>query len=75
MKEVSETEVKEKLEESREMFQISEDSSSDSIARKPTDEQLQWSCKIAVAAEKMLKECDLAALAYYDHGSPGFYLA
>lgn len=72
--EVTETEVKEKLREIHEMFQISEDSPTDPIAQKPTDEQLQWSSKVAVAQEKMVKEFDLDALAYYYHGSPGSHL-
>ncbi|MFC4599893.1 arabinose isomerase [Cohnella hongkongensis] len=71
LKEVSERDVKEKLEAVREMFQISGDSPSDPIARKPTDEQLDWSCRVAAAQEKLVREFDLDALCYYYHGAPG----
>ncbi|MCU6709119.1 L-fucose/L-arabinose isomerase family protein [Paenibacillus sp. J5C_2022] len=69
--EVTETEVEEKLEQVQAMFQISGDSPSDPIARKPTDEQMVWSCKVAAAQEKMVRAYDLDALTYYYHGSPG----
>ncbi|PSL36359.1 L-arabinose isomerase [Planomicrobium soli] len=70
-KEVTETEVKQKMEEVHAMFKLSGDSQSDPIARKPTQEQLEWSCKVAAAQEKMVKAFDLDALAYYYHGSSG----
>ncbi len=52
-----------------EFFQISGDSPSDPIARKPSQEQLDWSCRVAAAQERMVREYDLDALAYYYHGS------
>lgn len=63
-------EVKQKLEEVHEMFQISGDSPSDPIAKKPTEEQMEWSCKVAAAQEKLVREYDLDALTYYYHGAP-----
>ncbi len=71
LQEVTESEVKEKLVQVHEMFQISGDSPSDPIAKKPTDEQLAWSCKVAAAQERMVREFDLDALTYYYHGAPG----
>ncbi|WP_372632696.1 arabinose isomerase [Cohnella sp.] len=71
LKEVTEREVKEKLEEVRQMFRISGDSPSDPIARKPSDEQLDWSCRVAAAQEKLVRKFDLDALCYYYHGAPG----
>ncbi|RLQ90182.1 L-fucose/L-arabinose isomerase family protein [Planomicrobium sp. Y74] len=71
MKDVTDADVKLKLEEVERMFEISGDSPSDPIARKPTQEQLNWSCKVAAAQEKMVKEFDLDALTYYYHGEPG----
>lgn len=52
------------------MFDISEDSPSDPIARRPTDEQMEWSCRVAAAQERLVREFDLDALAYYYHGAP-----
>jgi len=63
--------VRRKREEVLEMFEISGDSPSDPIARKPTEEQLEWSCRVAAAQEKLVREYDLDALCYYYHGAPG----
>ena len=66
---VTDKEVEVKLKQVEEFFAISGDSPSDPIAKKPTREQLEWACKIAVAQERMVKEYDLDAIAYYYHGS------
>lgn len=71
LREVTPQEVRAKLAEVHEMFQISGDSPSDPIAKKPTDEQLEWSCKVAAAQEKLVRAYDLDALSYYYHGAPG----
>lgn len=71
LQEVTPQDVKRKLEEVHAMFQISGDSPSDPIARKPTEEQMEWSCKVAAAQEKLVLEYDLDALTYYYHGAPG----
>jgi L-arabinose isomerase len=52
------------------MFDISDDSPSDPIARRPTDEQMEWSCRVAAAQERLVREFDLDALTYYYHGAP-----
>lgn len=71
LREVTPEEVRRKLEEIHKMFQISGDSPSDPIARKPSDEQMEWSCKVAAAQERLVKEYDLDALSFYYHGAPG----
>lgn len=71
LRQVTPQEVKAKLDEVHQMFQISGDSPSDPIARKPTEEQLEWSCKVAAAQERLVREYDLDALSYYYHGAPG----
>ncbi|MBB3128231.1 L-arabinose isomerase [Paenibacillus rhizosphaerae] len=71
LREVTPAEVRRKLEEVKEVFEISGDSPSDPIARRPSDEQLDWSCRVAVAQEKLALDYDLDALSYYYHGSPG----
>jgi L-arabinose isomerase len=73
LKAVTDSEVKEKLAEVENFFTISGDSPSDPIAKKPTKEQLEWSCKVAAAQQKMVKEYDLDSLAYYYHGSNNAY--
>ncbi len=68
---VTSQEIKAKRAEINSMFDISGDSPADPIARRPTDEQLDWSCKVAAAQEKLVREFDLDALSYYYHGAPG----
>ena len=70
LKEVTYSEVQSKKEELYQFFEISGDSPSDPIAKKPTPDQLEWSCKVAVAQEKLVREYDLDALTYYYHGAP-----
>lgn len=71
MKEVTEEEIREKQKEIEEFFIISDDKSADPLAKKPTQEQLDWSAKVAAAQERLVKEYDLDGLAYYYHGSKG----
>lgn len=71
LKEVTDAEIKEKLNEIQEMFEIFGDSPSDPLVKKPTDEQLNWSATVAAAQERMVRAYDLDALAYYYHGSDG----
>jgi L-arabinose isomerase len=71
LKTVTDLEIKEKLEEIHAMFEITGDSPSDPIAKKPTAEQMNWAAKVAVAQEKLVKEYDLDSLTYYYHGAPG----
>ena len=68
---VTEVEVAEKRKEIEEFFTISEDDAADPLAQKPTNEQLDWSARVAVAQEKLVQEFDLDALTYYYHGAPG----
>lgn len=70
MKEVGEGEIEEKKKEIEEFFVISDDISADPLAKKPTQEQLDWSAKVAAAQERLVKEYDLDGLAYYYHGAP-----
>jgi L-arabinose isomerase len=70
LKEVTASEVQSKMEEVYQFFEISGDSPSEAIAKKPTSEQMEWSCKVAVAQEKLVREYDLDALSYYYHGAP-----
>jgi L-arabinose isomerase len=68
---VTEEEKQQKLDQVKQMFILSEDSPSDPLAKKPSAEQLDCSCAVAVAEEKMVREFDLDALAYYYRGSNG----
>ena len=71
LEKVTEAEVAAKRQEIADFFRISETDAADPLAQKPTEEQLNWSAKVAVAQEKMVEEFDLDALTYYYHGAPG----
>lgn len=71
MKGITEEAVDAKLEEIKEMFQISGDSQADPIAKKPTEEQLRWSARVAIAQKKLVEDYNLDALIYYYHSVPG----
>lgn len=71
MDEVTETEIQEKNSQVKEMFTISEDSPSEKLARRPAEEDLQWSCHVAVAQEKLVRKRNLDGLTYYYHGAEG----
>lgn len=66
---VTEDEIQHIRHEISKMFTISEDSPTEHLAKKPTNEQLNWSAKIAVAQEKMISNRRLSALTYYYHGN------
>ena len=68
---VTDEEVAAKRQEIADFFRISETDAADPLAQKPTEVQLNWSAKVAVAQEKLVKEFDLDALTYYYHGAPG----
>ena len=68
---VTDAEVAEKRAEVERFFTISGDSPSDPIANKPTEEQLDWACRVAAAQERLVKARRLDGLSYYYHGADG----
>ena len=68
---VTDAEVAEKRAEVERFFTISGDSPSDPIAKKPTEEQLDWACRVAAAQERLVKARRLDGLSYYYHGVDG----
>lgn len=73
LQKVTEDEVNAKLAQIENFFEISEDSPSDPIAKKPTKEQLAWSAKVAAAQEKMVLDRNLDSISYYYHGRDNYY--
>lgn len=65
---VTSQEIDEKRRQIESFFEISGDSPSDPIAKKPTEEQLLWSAQVAAAQEKMVKDKNLDSISYYYHG-------
>jgi L-arabinose isomerase len=68
LSQVTETDIREKMTEISDFFEISGDSPSDPIARRPDEDQLLWSAKVAAAQEKLTVENKLDSLSYYYHG-------
>ncbi len=66
--EVTEAEIERTKQTIRDFFEISGDSPSDPIAKKPTEEQIGWSARVAAAQQRMVRKYGLNALAYYYHG-------
>lgn len=50
-------------------FEISGDSPSDPIAKKPTARQMEWAARVAVAQEQIVEERKLDSISYYYHGN------
>ena len=63
-----ELEIRRKEEEAREIFEISEDSPADPLAKKPTPEEMLWACRVAVGLEWLVDDFSLDGLAYYYRG-------
>lgn len=68
LKNITDNEINSKLTQIREFFEISENSSSDLIAKKPTLEQLKWAAKVAVSQEYLVRGHNLDSISYYYHG-------
>lgn len=71
LEKVSEEEIADKLKEIEDMFEMPVDSSADARVFRPTDEQLRWSARVAVAQANMVKDYRLDALSYYYHSVDG----
>lgn len=52
-------------------FEISGDSPSDPLARKPDEESLDWGCRVAVGLDKLVAQYALDGLTYYYRGRDG----
>lgn len=60
-----------KHDEALAMFDVSEDSPSDPLARKPGPEELEWACRVAAGLDALAADFDLHGLAYYHRGLDG----
>lgn len=71
LQKVTDEEISAERMEIEKFFTISGPSPSDPIAQKPTDEQMEWSCRIAAAQQRLVDKYNLNALSYYYHGADG----
>lgn len=67
----AENEVTTKRNEAVSIFEISQDSPSDPLARKPADEDMAWACRVAVALDRLVEDFNLQGLTYYYRGLDG----
>jgi L-arabinose isomerase len=63
--------VARKRAETASMFEISQDSPSDPLARAPRPAQMEWACRVAVGLDRLVKDFDLHGLTYYYRGLDG----
>jgi len=68
---VTEAEIAQKAEETRAIFDISEDSPSDPLAKKPAPEEMEWACRVAVGLDHLVEDFVLDGMAYYYRGVQG----
>lgn len=68
VKSVSELEIRRQEEEARRIFEISEDSEADPLAKKPNPEEMHWACQVAAGLDKLVDDFSLDGLAYYYRG-------
>jgi L-arabinose isomerase len=71
VKGVTDQQVRAKLDETQSIFDISEDSPSDPLAKKPSPDQLQWACRVAAGLDALVRDFDLQGLTYYHRGWQG----
>jgi len=64
----SEPEMRRKEEEVRAVFEISEDSPADPLAKKPAPEEMAWACRVAVGLGRLVDDFSLDGLTYYYRG-------
>jgi len=53
------------------LFEISEDSPSDPLAKKPTEEEMVWAFRVAAGLDRVVNDFDLHGLTYYYRGLDG----
>lgn len=70
MEKIDEAALSNKRQEIDQFFTISDTAAADPIAQKPSEEQLDWSARVAIALDALVEKRDLDALTYYYHGSP-----
>lgn len=68
---VTPQEVEAKRQEALTLFEVSEDSPSDPLAKKPAPEEMEWACRVAAGLERLADDFDLQGLAYYHRGVDG----
>lgn len=68
---VTDDEIRAKLAETCQTFEISEDSPSDPLAKAPAPEALEWAARVSCGLDRLVSDFNLDGLAYYYRGLEG----
>jgi L-arabinose isomerase len=68
---VEDDEVDAVRKEAGKLFEISADSDVDPLAKRPTEEEMQWACRVAAGMDRLVADFDLQGLTYYYRGLDG----
>jgi len=68
---VTPEQVAAKQAETLDIFEVSEDSPADPLAKKPKPEDMEWACRVAVGLDALAADFNLQGLAYYHRGVNG----
>ena len=69
--EVTDVQISAKHDEVTTLFDISEDSPADPLAKKPKPEEMEWACRVAVGLDRLASDFNLHGLTYYHRGVNG----
>jgi len=68
---VTGAQIRAKQDETLGIFEVSEDSPSDLLAKKPAPEEMEWACRVAVGLDRLVADFALDGLTYYYRGLDG----
>lgn len=68
---VTPRQIDDKRQQVLELFEISEDSPTDPLAKNPHADELQWAYRVAVGLDHLVEQFDLQGLTYYHRGVNG----
>jgi L-arabinose isomerase len=68
---VTDAQVSAQREQAMATFDISPDSPSDPLAKKPKPEEMDWACRVAAGLDALVRDFDLQGLTYYYRGVDG----
>jgi L-arabinose isomerase len=68
---VTEAQIHERQDAVAQIFDISEDSPADPLAKKPRPQEMEWACRVSIGLDQLARDFDLHGLAYYHRGVGG----
>ena len=65
---VEDDEIDAVLRTTESLFEISHDSDVDPLAKRPTEQEMRWACRVAAGMDRVVADFDLQGLTYYYRG-------